>query len=150
MLLFGPVTSVSLLAMNLQAVDEACLQVVNVVRGLYGNVNSTVGLQKGGVFITVTHVVATVEGRVAVWVPPVEGAVGAMGRLIYFQVRAPVCWWEVAVLLEMLGPRAVTGAVGGAVRHQACLQAAIAPHGPVQVQLGDQRLPDVHLHGPVY
>ena len=46
-------------------------------------------------------------------------------------------------------PRAVTGAVGWAVGHQARLQAAVSPHGPVQVQSGDQRFANVDALGPV-
>lgn len=46
-------------------------------------------------------------------------------------------------------PGAVTGAVGRAVGHQARLQAAVSPHGPVQVQPCDQRLADVDAFGPV-
>lgn len=46
-------------------------------------------------------------------------------------------------------PGAVTGAMGRAVGHQARLQAAVSPHGPVQVQPCDQRLADVDAFGPV-
>lgn len=50
----------------------------------------------------------------------------------------------------VFGPGAVTGAVGRAVGHHARLQAAIPPHGAVQVQPGDQRLADADAFGPVY
>lgn len=49
----------------------------------------------------------------------------------------------------MFRPGAVTGAVGRAVGHHARLQAAISPHGPVQVQTGDQWLANVDAFGPV-
>ncbi len=46
-------------------------------------------------------------------------------------------------------PGAVTGTVGWTVGHQARLQAAVSPHGPVQIQSCDQRLADVDAFGPV-
>lgn len=49
----------------------------------------------------------------------------------------------------VFGPGAVAGAVGRAVGHMAGLQAAVSPHGPVQIQSGDQRLADVDAFGPV-
>lgn len=49
----------------------------------------------------------------------------------------------------MFGPRAMTGTVGRAVGHQARLKAAISPHGPVQVQSGNQWLANVDAFGPV-
>lgn len=52
-------------------------------------------------------------------------------------------------VVAVFRPGAVTGAVGRAVGHQARLQAAISPHGPVQVQAGDQRLANVDAFGPV-
>lgn len=58
-----------------------------------------------------------------------------------------------AVVVEVmlvLGPRAVTGALGRAVGHPTGLQAAVPPHGPVEVQTGDQRLSDVDAFGPDY
>lgn len=56
---------------------------------------------------------------------------------------------HVVQLEVVFRPGAVTGAVGRAVGHHAGLQAAIPPHGPVQVQPCDQRLSDVDAFGPV-
>lgn len=52
-------------------------------------------------------------------------------------------------VVAVFGPGAVAGAVGRAVGHEARLQAAVPPHGPVQVQASDQRLPNVDAFGPV-
>ena len=49
----------------------------------------------------------------------------------------------------VFGPGAVAGAVRRAVGHHAGLQAAVLPHGRVQVQPGDQRLPNVDAFGPM-
>ncbi len=78
---------------------------------------------------------------------------------VLVDVQVVVLWWQAVVVLGLVcpvmeveavfGPGAVTGAVGRAVGHHARLQAAISPHGPVQVQSGDQRLADVDAFGPV-
>ena len=49
----------------------------------------------------------------------------------------------------VFGPGAMAGAVGRAVGDQAGLQTAVPPHGPVQVQAGDQRPADADAFGPV-
>lgn len=84
-----------------------------------------------------------------------------VGGLVHVQIvvlrrQAVVVHGLVQGVVEVepvLGPgavtRAVTRTVGGAVGHLARLQAAVAPHGAVQVQPGDQRLADVHAFAPV-
>lgn len=68
-------------------------------------------------------------------------------------------WGQAVVVLALvlpimevemvLGPWAVTGAVGRAVGHHARLQAAVTPHGSVQVKPGDQRFSDADAFVPV-
>lgn len=73
-------------------------------------------------------------------------------QVVVLRGQAVVVLGLVRLVMEVevvFGPGAVAGAVGRAVGHHAGLQAAISPHGPVQVQSGDQRLADVDAFGPV-
>lgn len=132
------------LLVQLQAVDEHSLQLGDVVRGLDGDAESARGGRQASgrvVGVSVTSLSAV----------PVGG--GALQALAHVQAvlrrQAGAVVGLVVEVQPVLGPRAVAGAVGRAVGHHARLQAAVPPHGPVQVQTGDQRLLDVHALGPV-
>lgn len=133
-----------LLLIELQTVHENTLYLCNVVRGLYWDADAAMWAgEPSGV------------GRVQVVVVVVPPATyrTLVGGLVHLQI---VVLWRQAVVVHglvqgvvevepVLRPGAVTWAVG----HVARLQAAVAPHGAVQVQPGDQRLADVNTFGPV-
>lgn len=141
---------------ELHTVHENSLYLCDVVSGLYGDADPAhwAGEAGGG---------GCCVGRVQVVVVVVPPAPDRplVGGLVHVQVvvlrrQAVVVHGLVQAVVEVesvLGPgavtRAVTRAVGGAVGHLAGLQAAVAPHGAVQVQPGDQRLADVDAFAPV-
>lgn len=148
-----PLTAASLL-LELQAVDEHGLQLADVVGGLYGDAHPAGRARKLPRRVTV---------RLAnVFIVGVPGASrGALKRLVHVPVQ--LLGRESAVVLDLVQsgndvevvfrPGAVTGAVaravGGAVRHQAGVQAAVSSHHSVQVQSSDERFSDVDGFGPV-
>ncbi|TNN36863.1 hypothetical protein EYF80_052974 [Liparis tanakae] len=85
--------------------------------------------------------------------PPAEPYAGSWRDCPALSPKAVVVLGLVRPVLEGLEvvfrPGALAGAVRRAVGHQAGLQAAVTPHGPVQVQSGDERLANVDALGPV-
>lgn len=137
------------LLLKLQAVDEHRLQLVDVVRGLYGDAEPPRGAGEP---------TAGVARGFRVRLAHVQGIPADPHRsLVLVDVQVVALWQQAVVVLRrpamvvvvVLGPGAVAGAVGRAVGHHARLQAAVPPHGPVQVQPGDQRLANVDAFGPV-
>lgn len=121
----------ALLRLQLQAVDEDRLHLVDVVAGFDGDA------EPAGRAGEPARVHAVAEG------PP-----AGPRRVLRHVQEEPAVVRRLEAVVEVgvvLGPRAVAGAVG----HQARLQAAVPAHRPVEVEPRDQRLSDVDAPGPV-
>jgi len=142
------------LLLKLQTVNEHSLQLVDVLGGLYRDAEPPRWAWKP-TSRAVRRFVARLSDVVA------EGFPAASRRsLVLVDVRGVVLRWQAVVVLGLVRPvmaglevvfrpGALAGAVRRAVGHQAGLQAAVSPHGPVQVQSGDERLANVDAFGPV-
>lgn len=136
----------------MQAADEHGLQLVDVLRRLDGDAQLPRGAQES------VGLVGPVKVALTELVVAGEAAAARCALSVLADVQVAVLRGQAAVVLVrpvvqvvlVLWARAVAGALGRAVGHHAGLQAAVPPHGPVQVQPGNQRLPDVHAFGPEY
>lgn len=136
----------------MQAVNEHCLQLVDILRRLYGDAEFTRRAQES------IRLVGLLKATLAKLAVAGEAAASHGPLSLLANVKIAILRREAVVVLMQplvevmvaLRARAVTGALRRAVGHHAGLQAAVPSHGLVEVQSGDQWLSDVDAFGPAY
>lgn len=142
-------------SLQLEAVDEDCLQFVDVFSGLDGDAGSAWRAGESAARVTARLMAAQAHVFI-IGFPTPSQSTRALRTLVAVvreqRGQAVVVQYLMRGAVEVsmvLWSRTVAGADGGAVGHQAGLEAAVPAPGPVQVQAGDQRFTNVDALGPV-